>query len=441
MQHIDYHRISKAFRHKADWTDAEPISFVDEGADLYNLSFTSANSGHLLGWSNYRCEAHQLEFAGEAVDGEIADNLIEENISFRYPLVRDASLGQRSGQTRDRHDRVIILLHGLNERSFSKYLPWAYQLWAGTGTPVLLFPLTFHVNRVLPAWAKTQREVYERRSQLAGNEGAYRFNAVISDRLAARPERFFWGAVQSYLDLVDLARTIRSGRHPHFTPDARIDLFGFSAGGYLSLLLMLEDPEDLFKDSRGIVFASGVPSRDLNLLSPFILDLAAEIAMMRLYVKNLETLSSARMRHWFEAHGEGRWIKALAGLRTDRTRLEDRLKQVSDRLLGITNLNDDVMPTGSMLNTLQGLNRDTGVEVAEFEMGVHESPFVCANHQEPPRRFLTEFLDEERYGAVFEKFIERAVKHFSVGQAVASDNSTAWPARSTDEDEVVSVLS
>jgi pimeloyl-ACP methyl ester carboxylesterase len=437
MQHIDYHRISKAFRHKADWTDAEPLSFVGEGADLYNLSFTSSNAGHLLGWSNYHCQAHQLEFAGEAVDGEIADNLIEENISFRYPLVRDAS----SGQTRLRHDRVIILLHGLNERSFSKYLPWAYQLWAGTRTPVLLFPLTFHVNRVLPAWAKTQREVYERRSQLAGNEGAYRFNAVISDRLAARPERFFWGAVQSYLDLVDLARTIRSGRHPHFTPDARIDLFGFSAGGYLSLLLMLEDPEGLFKDSRGIVFASGVPSRDLNLLSPFILDLAAEIAMMRLYVKNIDTLSSARMRHWFEAHGEGRWIRALAGLRTDRTRLEERLKQVSDRLLGITNLNDDVMPTGSMLNTLQGLNRDTGVEVSEFEMGVHESPFVCANHQEPPRRFITEFLDEERYGAVFEKFIDRAVAHFSVGQPVASDNTTTLPARSTEDDKVLSVLS
>jgi pimeloyl-ACP methyl ester carboxylesterase len=313
-------------------------------------------------------------------------------------------------------------------------------LWAGTRIPVLLFPLTFHVNRVLPAWSKTQREVYDRRSQLPGNEGAYRFNAIMSDRLAARPERFFWGAVQSYLDLVDLARTIRSGRHPHFTHDARIDLFGFSAGGYLSLLLMLENPEELFADSRAIVFASGVATRDLNLLSPFILDLAAEVAMMRLYVKNLESLSNARMRHWFAGHGEGRWMRALSGLRTDRTLLEDRLKQVSNRLLGITNLNDDVMPTGSMLNILQGLNRDTGVEVAEFEMGAHESPFVCANHQEPPRRFLAEFLDHERYGAVFEKFIERAVAHFSVGTPVASRDTTAWSAHVTEDDSAISAI-
>jgi pimeloyl-ACP methyl ester carboxylesterase len=421
MQHIDYQRISKAFRHKADWTDAEPLTFTQEGADLYNLAFTSTNAGHLLGWSNYLCDEHGLQFEGESVDGEIADHLIEENIQFRYPMVRESG----SGQTPDRHDRAIVLLHGLNERSFSKYLPWAYQLWAATRTPVMLFPLTFHVNRVLPAWAKTQREIFDRRSQLAGNEGAYRFNAVMSDRLAARPERFFWGGVQSYLDLVDLARTIRSGKHPHFTRDARIDLFGFSAGGYLSLLLMLENPEDLFKDSLAIVFASGVPTRDLNLLSPYILDLAAEIAMMRLYVKNIETLANARMQHWFEAHGEGRWMKALSGLRADRTRLETRLKQVSGRLLGITNLNDDVMPTGSMLNTLQGLNRDTGVEMAEFEMGAHESPFVCANHEEPPRRFITDFLDEERYGAVFEKFIEKAAAHFKV--PVSANNRTADP--------------
>ena len=435
MEHIDYHHISKAFRHKAEWTDAEPLSFVNEGADLYNLSFTSAHAHHLLGYSHYRCEAHELDFEGEPVDGEMGDGLIRENISFRYPLVRER---RDSGHTLRRHERVIILLHGLNERSFSKYLPWAYQMWSGTRVPVLLFPLTFHVNRVLPAWAKTQREIYQRRSHLDGNEGAHRFNAVISERLAARPERFFWGAVQSYLDLVDLARTIRSGRHPHFASDARIDLFGFSAGGYLSLILMLEDPEELFKDSRGIVFASGVPTRDLNLLSPFILDLAAEVAMMRLYVKNIEGLSSARMRHWFEAHGEGRWLRALSGLRADRTHLEARLRQVGSRLLGINNINDDVMPAGAMLNTLQGLNRDTGVGVAEFEMGVHESPFVCADHNQPRRRFITEFLDQERYGAVFEKFIERTVAHFAV--PTDSGNTTAWRTRKAEDDNAVAAM-
>ena len=145
---------------------------------------------------------------------------------------------------------------------------------------------------------------------------------------------------------------------------------------------------------------------------------------MRLYVKNIDSLSSARMRHWFAAHGEGQWIKSLSGLRTDRTRLEGRLKQIGSRLLGIANVNDDVMPMGSMLNTLQGLNRDTGVEVAEFEMGVHESPFVCHDHDEPPRRFVTEFLDQKRYGKVFEQFMKRVIAQFSVPPQPASED--AW---------------
>ncbi|MEO6390546.1 MAG: DUF6051 family protein [Pyrinomonadaceae bacterium] len=409
MQHIDYHRISKAFRHRFDWTDAEPISFDNEGADLYDLAFESQNAQHLLGWDHYHCTEHGVEFAGEPVAGEIEDRLIEENLRFRYPLVRE----KRVAGELHRHDRVTILLHGLNERSYSKYLPWAYQLWTGTGSPVLLFPLTFHVNRVLPGWAKDQREIYNRRSRQEGNEGSYRFNAVISERLSARPERFFWGAVQAYLDLVDLARMIRSGKHPHFTPDARIDLFGFSAGGYLAMILMMENPEELFSDSRGIIFASGVPTRDINLLSPFILDLAAEVAMMRLYVKNIDTMANARMRHWFEAHGEGRWMKALSGLRADHARLEPRLTEIAPRLLGITNTNDDVMPMGAMLNSLQGLNRDTGVEVAAFDLGVHESPFVCAHQTDAPRRFITEFLDEPRFGEAFEKFIKLSVAHFT----------------------------
>jgi hypothetical protein len=132
MEHIDYHHVSKAFRHKAQWTDAEPLSFVNEGADLYALSFTSAHAHHLLGRSHYRCELHELDFEGEPVAGEMGDSLIEENISFRYPLVRESL----AGNTLHCHDRVIILLHGLNERSFSKHLLFFLDtIWPQESSP------------------------------------------------------------------------------------------------------------------------------------------------------------------------------------------------------------------------------------------------------------------------------------------------------------------
>lgn len=80
------------------------------------------------------------------------------------------------------------------------------------------------------------------------------------------------------------------------------------------------------------------------------------------------------------------------------------------------------------------------VDVAEFQMGVHESPFVCANQNQPPRRFITEFLDQERYGAVFEKFIARAVAHFAARPQPASSNTTTWHTRQTEDDSAVATM-
>ena len=72
------------------------------------------------------------------------DNLIKENVSFNYPVfVPD-------------HDRkykdCIILLHGLNERNWNKYLCWAEYLCKSTGKPVILFPIAFHMNRTPENW-------------------------------------------------------------------------------------------------------------------------------------------------------------------------------------------------------------------------------------------------------------------------------------------------
>lgn len=407
LNHIDYHSVSKAFRHRSAWEDDAPLTIADYGLEIYYLPFSSANAHHLLGEAVYRCEEHGVEFAGEAAGVEAADTGIRENIRFKYPLLRETTAGGLK-----RHDRVTILLHGLNERSFTKYLPWAYQLMRQTAAPVLLFPLTFHVNRVSPLWARQQQEIYGRRSADPSNDGATRFNSVISDRLESRPERFFWGTVQSYLDLIDLVKDIRAGGHAHFTPDAQVDLLGFSAGGYLSLLLLLADEDGLFAESRAVVFGSGVAMRDLNLLSPLILDSASEDAMMRAYVKNIERFADARMSHWFEAHGVGRWFRAFSGVRPDTAAVEKRIAEVAPRLLGICNVNDMVMPLGAALNTLQGVRRDTGVPVIELELGAHESPFVCSSIDNSLRRAITEFIDVEAYGGQFDKFILGIDRHF-----------------------------
>lgn len=407
LNHTDYFKISKRIRHQTGWDDQIPLDFPEEGASLYYLSYASANGQYLLGHDVYECATHELAFLGHSNGERPTDNQIAENLQFKYPLLRE----RRTAADAHRHQRVTLLLHGLNERSFGKYLPWAYHIWAQSGAPVLLFPLTFHVNRVLPEWGQQQMGSFKQRQQIKDNENVHRFNAVISERLDAYPERFFWGAIQSYWDLIDLARQIRCGRHKHIAPDARLDFVGYSAGGFLALLLLLEDHEGLFADSRACLFSTCAAIRDLNLSSPFIVDSEAENTLMKLYVKHLERLASERMRHWLEHHGEGQWAMAFSGLLPDRARLNARLAELAPRLLGFANPNDRVIPQGAMLNSLQGVLRDTGVRVAELSLGVHENPFSCANYQQKERKFLTDFLDQELFGAAFQNFIGQICAH------------------------------
>lgn len=408
MNHPDYRHIARCIRDQTEWDDAAPLAFAAEGADVYNLAFRSKHAAHLLGQEHYRCQSHGLTFAGERGSDGIEDRDIENNLEFRYPLLRGHSPAQ--DKTRSRH--LIILLHGLNERSYSKYVPWAYQLWRATGAAVALFPLSFHVNRVHPSWGREIKQHLARRQEVARNENVHGFNCVLSERLDTHPERFFWGGLQSYGDVVDLVRQIRAGEHPYVDPEAQVDLLGYSAGGYLSLGLMLGDHEGLFKDSRAVLFASGAVLRSTHLSTRLIMDMACEISLMKLFVRFTQRLATHRLAHWLEEHEEGRWFRALFGEERERERLEARLRELAPRLLAIANSNDDVIPAGAVLNTLQGLHRDTGVRVETLSLGVHEHPFVCPNYQQKDRRFITEFLDERVMGEGFEQFIKAAVSLF-----------------------------
>lgn len=404
-----YKDISRQFRHRDCWKDECPLTFTAEGFDLYNISFTSRNAHFLLGQQEYTCSEHGVTFPGEPNPQEPADAFVRENIHFRYPLVREhAAAGERT-----RHSQLLILLHGLNEHSFSKYIPWAYHIWKKSRTPVALFPLTFHINRVAPEWGRRQQESVANRRNIVGNENTHRFNAVISERLAAYPERFFWGAMQSYWDVIDLVKQIRTGEHPHIAPQARIDLLGYSAGGFVALALLLENHERLFQESRGVLFASCAALRDINLSSHLIVDLEAEIGLMKLYVKYRDKLANPRLKHWLDAHSEGRWFNAFCGLMPNRTLLESRLKELAPRLVGIANTNDQVMPPGAMLNALQGIRRSTGVRIDELELGIHENPFCSPDYNQRDRAVVLEFMNEERYGEGFRAFVELVVGHIS----------------------------
>jgi hypothetical protein len=134
------------------------ISIPERDAEILNLPFESKSSPIHPGEGEYRCDDHYRYFVSYMETNRefsspplheilfVLNSDIPKNWSFSYPLFKRQSTPKASG--------VIILVHGLNEKSWDKYLPWAGKFLELTGKAVLLFPIAFHMNRVPREWSK-----------------------------------------------------------------------------------------------------------------------------------------------------------------------------------------------------------------------------------------------------------------------------------------------
>jgi hypothetical protein len=108
---------------------------LDENVVCYTYDFMSDVSFHF---------DDENECYGVNPEGSRLDSGEKENQNFRYAVLTPAKNRMFS--------EAIIMLHGLNERNWSKYLPWAYQLVLQTQKPVILFPIAYHINRSPLTW-------------------------------------------------------------------------------------------------------------------------------------------------------------------------------------------------------------------------------------------------------------------------------------------------
>jgi len=431
MEHPNYSKeygdIHKRLRRPDDCRDKPPLPYLD--SSVHCCIHNSKNVTYLIGHDSYACEeptceAYGATFPPERGKEHPSDDQIERNIKFPYLIVRE---GSSLGPSRP-YKRATILLHGLNERHFLKYMPWAYHIWQTTHEPVVLFPLSFSINRVLPEWRKQMPKIYAHRAGERKIKRSHEFNSTISERLEPNPERFFWGAEQSYWDIVDFVREIRSGESEqlkqHFDADARIDFLGYSSGGYLALAHLAVNHEGLFSESRACLFASCVDMDDLRPASPYVVDEEAERSLRELYVayfdggssESTENVPNERMRHWLKYHPEGRWLRSFGGhlpnrKESDRANRDSRLRELAERLLGIANTNDMVMPWRRMRDVLLGDERDSGVRFEKLDLGIHENPFVFPDYNQSESEFIRGVINWELYGDEFEQFISWIVEH------------------------------
>ncbi len=355
----DHHTLNKAF------------SLEEEGRKIggtrigyRNFAFRSEHTGHLPGMQGLPDTERRFLKA-------VADSQVAENISFRYPVFYP--------EGRKEFDRVIILLHGLNEKSWDKYLPWAKLLVEKTGYPVMLFPISFHMNRIPPDWASHRSMAglsRYRQQRYHGSLSSTFANAALSERLDNMPERFALSGYQSVMDLMALTEALKAGRHAMFSQNTVSHFFGYSIGAFLSQVLMIANPGGLFDHSRFVLFAGGAVFSRINGISRFIMDRQAFERLQKFYLdkSNWRRKSLASYADAAQVRDVARAFMAMLSPAYFRALREKSFSRFRDRVLVIALEHDHVFPAADILDAFQ----KTGVEVNVIGLPytyTHETPF------------------------------------------------------------------
>ncbi|MBI5009460.1 MAG: hypothetical protein HZB98_07405 [Bacteroidia bacterium] len=329
-----------------------------------------------ISWSGVRINNVSFQTGFTADDFlNIQDHLITENKSFSYPVFSPPS----------KSNKVILLLHGLNERSWIKYLAWAHWLSENTSSYVVLFPISFHINRSPESW-KDPRSMVEvaktRNLEIRKNEMSSFANVALSNRLTEDPMRFFNSGQQTVSDLVKLLNTIRSGRHEIIPQGCRLDIFAYSIGAFLAEILMLADPENLFSDSRLFIFCGGSVFSNMNGRSKLIMDSHAFDKVYNFYLNDFENSikDKGRIAEILGSTQVGMAFRSMI----DRSRLrsfrENRFRKLRDQIKCIILAGDTVIPPEGVVATLSETNSSQTVKILDFPFAYsHENPFPVLN--------------------------------------------------------------
>jgi hypothetical protein len=356
-----------------------------EGMTVRNYTFSSAAHEVLIGHSRYTCDLHGLTFESpaaapaqgtghDAIDN--TDSAVEENRSFRYHIFFPGK--------KEKATSLVLFIHGFNEKSWDKYFPWAKKIALETGKAVALFPIAFHMNRAPQQWSD-KRAMFalsrRREEQYPNLMKSSLSNAAISKRLHTHPDRFIWSGLESYYDLIAFVNDCKEGRIEGIDPACTFDFFAYSIGALLSEILLLTNHEGFFSRSKLCMFCGGSVFNRLSPVSKFILDSEANVALYSFLVEHLDShmKRNPRLQHFMsKEHPEGYNFYAMLDYRVNRDYREQRFRDLQAQICAIALEQDTVVPAYEVVNTLQGIHRDTGVpvEVMDFPFEYsHENPF------------------------------------------------------------------
>jgi hypothetical protein len=381
-----YRRLAEAFQ------DGRGAGSMDTGLVLHQRRFRSAQEPS--GGSPSPFPVPEAALEPESHKGLLdRDEGVEENLDFPYRVLAPAGC--------ERSSRGVLLLHGLNERRWEKYLPWAKALVEGLGVPVILFPVAFHMDRSPALWSDPRsmrllsRERMRRMPELEASSFA---NAALSTRIHARPERFVWSGVRTLKDVSRLAESVHRGEEPLLAPGARLDVFAYSIGAFLAELLFMADEGGWFADSRLVNFCGGCLLSQTSPLAREILDSAAARSL-HVFLDQLDSHKQLRpeLGRLISEDAVGQAFELM--VRDDRLHAarEAALQRIGPRVRAIPLRKDTVMPANAVAGTLSG----SGARVEILDMAYaydHANPF--------PLQGVDEAEVERGFTAVFDRAVE-----------------------------------
>ena len=350
----------------------EPMEYTKTFNELKSV-FTVENKKISIPGSDI--EIHNIDFRSDAPLIEfsnINDRLIAENRTFSYPVFKPRNT---------KSDKVILLLHGLNERSWVKYLVWAYYLAQNTDSWVILFPISFHINRSPSAWKDPRAMIpfmKDRNSSIGEINKSSFANIALSNRLTEDPMRFFKSGYQTTSDIVKLLSAVRDGEHEIIPRTNRFNIFAYSIGAFLAEIILMGNPGNLFSKSKLFIFCGGSVFSNMQGSSKLIMDSVAFDRVYNYYLNDFEKTLTGKspLVEFLRSNQIGMAFRSMIDLGRLKIFRENILKNLKDQIHSLSLLKDSVIPCKGIISTLGNNNRKNIVDVWDFPYAyTHENPF------------------------------------------------------------------
>jgi len=325
------------------------------------------------------------------------DTHIAENNSFSYPVFTPPNAES---------DKVILLLHGLNERSWVKYLVWAYWLAEYTDSYVILFPISFHINRSPASWKDPRAMIpfMKSRNSVPGAINMSSFaNIALSNRLTDDPLRFFNSGHQTTEDIIKLLLSVRNGTHPVIPKSNKINIFAYSIGAFLAEIIMMGNPENLFSDSRLFIFCGGSVFSNMQGSSKLIMDSQAFDRVYNYYLFEFEKSISGKspLADFLRTSQIGMAFRSMIDIGRLKVFRESLFKKLRHQIHSITLLKDKVIPSDGVIATLNATDNPDAAVVWDFPYAyTHENPFPILSSpfsEEVDKSFENVFTEARKF--------------------------------------------